>query len=641
MKKFGIRQIVTTLTLLPLLVIVASMEFFFLHMRFSDIDNGLLQRGQLIANQLASASEYGVFSNNQAFLQNIALGALQQDGVRSVVIQNANSETLVQLKSKKLNQTDLNEHPNLNLSTPIKLTNKSLWVYQPIVPIQIDLGEHDISPVVANVGAIIIEMGREGTEHLKSQILWFTMLITMVILVFPMYAIYRTSRGITRPIGKLNDAVFQISQGNLEARVFVDSNVNEISSLSFGINVMAEKLQHEQELLQGRVEEVTQALRLRKEEAEHANQDKSRFLAVASHDLRQPLHALGLYVTELRRKVSNFEQQHLVGQIEHSIEALSALLNALLDISKLDAGAVVPHLQICDVNALLDRISSDYQMLASLKNIRLIVRPCDAYVISDPLLLERVVSNLVSNAIRYTNQNGCVLVACRHRNRILRFEVRDNGIGISKEHQRDIFREFFQLSQSHFEVQKGLGLGLAIVDRLTNLLGHRMELRSAPGKGSVFAVEAEISAPPSEASNKGNMIKTNQNISNNPLTGKRVLVVDDDNMVLSSTASVLTAWGCIVDTADSLTMVNELLLLGESWDLLISDYQLSNDTTGFDVVAMICQHQKISVPCIFISGDTGATILKLVNISGHHLLHKPVRPAKLRSLVTHLLQGGA
>lgn len=641
MKKFGIRQTVAALTLFPLLVIVVSVEFYFLHARFSDMDQDLQQHGKLIAYQLASISEYGVFSNNQVFLQNVARSTLQQGDVRSVSIQNNRLETLVNAGSA--NSLGGVPERKLDSLTPIIIGKDSVWIYQPIIPAQVALNDDETLTAPA-LGGVIVEMSRVGTEQRKSQMLWFTVLVTTIILVFPLYAIYRASHSITRPIRKLSDAVLRITNGNLDARVIIASNVNELSELSIGINMMAVKLQVEREVLQQRVEEATQALRIKKEEAERASHDKSRFLAVASHDLRQPLHALGLYVAELQRKALDVGQQHLVGQIEQSIESLSTLLNALLDISKLDAGVVVPHVQTCDVNAMLSRISSDYQMLAGIKNIRLVVRPCSAYITSDPLLLERILTNLVSNAIRYTGENGCVLIACRHRGHFLRFEVRDNGIGIAEADQKNIFREFFQLSQSHLDVHNGLGLGLAIVDRLVNLLGHRIELRSVSGSGSVFALEVSL-ANSHRSTGKADDVESLYDpvlaIENNPLTGKRVLVVDDDRMVLASTASVLASWGGLVDTAESLDRVEQLLRNGQLWDLVISDYQLGNDTSGLDVIAMVRQYHDDSVPCILISGDTSPIILKLASLSGHPLLHKPVRPAKLRSLVVHLVQSSA
>lgn len=651
MKQSGIGRRVALLTLVPSLIMVVSLESFFLYSRFADLDQGLMERGKLIARQLASSSEYGVFSNNQAFLQNIAQGVLQQPDVRGLVILNSASETLVSagvfsspLKIGKAGngQTPV-LHEEVNLLNPISTSKESIWVYQPIIPAQVALDDFDWKPSIQQAGGVIVEMSRLHTERTKMRMLWFTVLVTGLFLAFSLYLVYLASRSITYPVRRLSEAVQAIREGKLDTRVALRTRVRELGMLTQGLNRMTEQLQEERSILHQRIEEATQALRAKKEEAERASHDKSRFLAVASHDLRQPLHALGLYVAELQRKMSGAEQQHLVGQIEHSIEALSTLLNALLDISKLDAGVVVPQIQTCDVNTMLERVTADYQMLASIKNIRLIVRPCAGYVTSDPMLLERILMNLVSNAVRYTYPNGSVLVACRRRGRFMRIEVRDNGIGISRIDQENIFREFFQLAQPQLDVSKGLGLGLSIVDRLAKLLGHRIELRSALGKGSVFAIEvpiapqaAKLPAVPAQPSGDA---EPEADIS--PLTGKRLLVVDDDALVLSSTSSILASWGCEVSTAASISEVRRLLQQGGIWDLVITDYQLDNEGNGIDVISLIRQHHNRQIPCILISGDIGPAVLKLASVGGHHLLHKPVRPAKLRSLVVYLLETAA
>lgn len=657
-KLSSIRRQVAWLTLIPLLVMAVCLEAFFLYSRFSDLDRGLLERGKLVARQLASSSEYGVFSNNQAFLRNIANGALQQTDVRGLLILNAASEPLIEAgeitsPSKSIvsdakpalpprNLRNVSENNTVDLLTPIRSSGDSLWIYQPIIPAQVALDDLDAKPVIQQVGAVIVEMSKARTEGIKSQMLWFTLIATALFLAFSILLVYLASRSITYPILKLSDAVLNIGKGNLDTRVSVSTRVGELSTLAQGINDMTGQLQQERAILQQRVAEATQALREKQEAAERSSHDKSRFLAVASHDLRQPLHALGLYIAELRCKVFGEEQQHLVGQVEHSVEALSTLLNALLDISKLDAGAVVPQMQSCDVAALLERVASDYQMLASIKNIRLVVRPFAGYVTSDPVLLERVLMNLVSNAIRYTYPNGCVMIACRKRGKQLHIEVRDNGIGISKADQANIFREFFQLTQPQLDSSNGLGLGLAIVDRLVKLLGQRIELRSAPGKGAVFSLMVplapETPVSGSADSNSPMAAESEQKVDSSQLLGKSVLIVDDDALVLESTSTILASWGCSVSSASSLADVQKMLDDGVEWDLVISDYQLGVDVTGIDVISAVRLVRDKIIPCILISGDTSPAVLKLASVSGHHLLHKPVKPAKLRSLVLYLIE---
>lgn len=656
MKRYGIRRHVALLTLVPSLVMVLALEGYFLHDRFADMDRDLLDRARLIAAQVASGSEYGVFSDNRKFLGDIARDALKHPDMRGLVILDASSETLVSagefsghLKNELeegfgnadylgLSQFEARDRKEVSLSSPVNSDWRSLWVYHPIVPEQIALDETDNGPVAQQVGAVIVEMSKLRTEQAKSRMLWLTLAATLSFLALVLYLVHRASRSITQPVRQLSDAVHAIGEGDLTTRVALQTSIVEMDTLAQGFNRMTAELQEERAILEQRIEEATRALRQKKEEAERASHDKSRFLAVASHDLRQPLHALGMYVGELHDKVSGEEQRHLVEQVEHSIEALSTLLNALLDISKLDAGAVVPQIQNCDLKAMLERIEADYRMLASIKDIRLVIRPFPGFVLSDPMLLERILRNLVSNAVRYTWQNGSVLVGCRRRGRFLRIEVRDNGIGISPEDQKNIFREFFQLAQPKLDSNKGLGLGLSIVDRLARLLGHRLDLRSAPGKGTLFALEVPLVTQFGQSTEYVPAAPREDGEGDtSSLRGKRLLVVDDDALVVSSTSGILSSWGCEVSSAASLTEVKALLQQGGDWDLVISDYQLDSDGSGMDVIELIQQQLGRKVPCILISGDIGATVLKLASVGGHHLLHKPVRPAKLRSLVLYLL----
>lgn len=657
MKQFGIRQYVAWLTFVPLFIMAVSMEFYFLRDRFVEMDQDMLEKGELIVNQLASSSEYGVFSNNLEFLHNIANGALQQADVRGVVVLNSNATILV--STGQFSEAFREEIIDRNMAGrllfaptggiddmvilhPSTRDVQSLWLYHAIVPAQIALDDLGAKSAIKPTGSVIVEISRARHEGQKISMFWTTLFATGLFFALTLYMAHVASRKITYPIRKLSEAVQAIGAGKLDTRVTLSTGVQELTTLAQGLNKTTEHLQQEQVILQQRIEDATQALREKKEEAERASHDKSRFLAVASHDLRQPLHALGLYVAELQRKLSGTDQQRLAEQIENSVEALSTLLNALLDISKLDAGAIVPQVRICSMDAMLKRIAADYQMLADVKNIRLIIRPCTGYVTSDPLLLERILANLVGNAIRYTYQNGSVLIACRRRGQFLRIEVRDNGVGISKADQNNIFREFFQLAQPQLDTSKGLGLGLAIVDRLVKLLGHRIEIHSEPGKGSVFAVEVRLASNLGRTSPAAAHARTDSAVEAevSPLSGKRLLIVDDDPAVLSGTEGIMTSWGCQVSAAASVAEVVQFMRNGMEWDFIVSDYQLEGKMNGIDVIDLVRKHQNQRIPCILISGDTSPAVLKLVSVSGHHLLHKPVKPAKLRSLILHLLEEG-
>jgi PAS domain S-box-containing protein len=393
------------------------------------------------------------------------------------------------------------------------------------------------------------------------------------------------------------------------------------------------------EQLETRIEEATRAVRLKKEDAENASYDKTRFLAAASHDLRQPMHALGLFVGELHSKLTTPEQSRLAAKIEESVEALSNLLDALLDISKLDAGVVTANVSNFSIENLLARIERDYGPLAEHKGVSLRVVPNSSRVKSDPILLERMVANLVSNAIRYTPVGGHVLLACRSRNGSLSIEVRDNGIGIEATEQLNIFREFYQLTNQERDRSKGLGLGLAIVNRISKLLGHQVTVRSELNKGSVFAVAvarlsngetdaSQLQLPHAESADKK---------AESDFEKLNVLVVDDDPLVRKSTQGIVESWGGRVSMAASVAQVKEVHNKAD-YDLVICDYRLP-DGTGIEISEWIKANSVTQPAFILISGDTSPDVLQKVSDQGIHLLHKPVRPAKLRSLIQHLISG--
>lgn len=622
-KLYSIRLQVTCLTFIPMLVMTVCLEAFFLHVRFQDMDSVLQERGKLIASQLASGSEYGVFSNNLAFLRNISGNVLQQADVRGVAILNAAFEPVIlsgelsgSYADSKLATSDfisrlkaIREVSNpLNLHATVRQHREGAWIYQPIVPSQVILSELEIQPVARQVGAVIVEMSNAQIQRTRTRILGYTVLITLLFFSSAFYLVQLAGRRLTDPIGKLSEAVEMIGTGDLETRVSVDSRICELRTLEHGINEMAEQLLHERAFLQQRVDEATAALRMGRDVAERASHDKSRFLAAASHDMRQPIHALGLYLSELRRKISGAAEQHLVAQIEHSVEAVSTLINALLDISKLDAGVIVPQMQLCNLSALLARVATDYRMQAELKGIRLLVRPFRGFAISDPVLLERILMNLLSNAVRYTRPNGVVLIAGRKRGTRWRIEVRDNGIGIAAADQVKIFREFFQLPHSH--AQQGSGLGLSIVDRTVRLLGHTLALRSAPERGSVFALELEaadgVAATPKAVGDEAG------------LAGKRVLVAFGDVPQRDAVMAMLLAWGCVA------VAQNQQSEPTAGWDLIISDEWL---TAGGNAV------RGHPLPHILISNHTCQAAVE----EGIAVLPKPVKPAKLRSLMQYLL----
>lgn len=377
-------------------------------------------------------------------------------------------------------------------------------------------------------------------------------------------------------------------------------------------------------------------LRQEKERAITDSLDKSRFLAAASHDLRQPMHALVLFVGELSNHVTSPQQSKLVKLIDESVHAMSGLLDSLLDVSKLDSGLVVPSIRPFPIEHLLGRMEQEYVPLAAKYGVELNIRYSDAQVESDAVLLERILLNLVSNAIRYTPEGGRILLACRKRGKYLRIEVRDNGIGIPLDKQQDIFLEFVQLGNAGRARDKGLGLGLSIVQRLCRLLHYPISLRSFPERGSVFSVEIPLSQLRYDDAPEKTIISSAPDASQESveIENTRILFVEDDLLVQQGTLRLLESWGCKVQIANSLAQAQQQLAAAE-FDLLISDYRLP-DGNGLQLTPVAAQ---MKLKRILISGDSAPEILKDAQMQGWHLLHKPVKPAKLHSLVLFVLKG--
>jgi len=442
-------------------------------------------------------------------------------------------------------------------------------------------------------------------------------------LVLAVLASLVLARKMVTPIRALQTGAARIGRGALDHRIDIKTG-DELEALGDQFNSMAAQLQDSYATLESRVEERTHQLQL-------ANLAKSRFLAAASHDLRQPLHALNLFVTQLRSEKDQAEKDRVVERIDAAVAAMNDLFNALLDISKLDAGVLAPTISEFPIDQLLKRIETTFAATAREKGLRFRVVPNAAWIRSDFILLERILLNLVSNAVRYTVDGG-VVVGCRRRAGGVRIEVWDSGIGIPEDQQRNIFGEFYQLAPAEQDRRSGLGLGLAIVDRLCRLLGHAVELTSRVGRGSRFAVSVPLASPrvvatesPAAAIDRA--------------MDKLIVVIDDDALVLDGMRGILRTWGCSVVTAASEgAALAALAAHRRPPDLIISDYRLGDGRTGFQVIARLRGALGARIPAFLISGDTAPERLREASASGFYLLHKPVLPFTLRSTVSQLLK---
>ena len=453
------------------------------------------------------------------------------------------------------------------------------------------------------------------------------LVVTILGLALALVPALLLARHMVVPIRAIADGAERIGTGALDHRIKIRTK-DELEALAEQFNRMASQLQSSYGSLERKVEERTQQLR-------DANTAKSRFLAVASHDLRQPLHALNLFIAQLDSESDPAEHARLKQRILSSIDSMNKLFNELLDISRLDAGALTPRITAFAVNDVLTRISATFLADAQEKGLHFRVVPSSAWVKSDPVLLERILLNLVSNAIRYTSIGG-VIVGCRRLQGSLRIDICDTGVGIAEDERRNIFTEFYRIQPDGHESGEGLGLGLAIVDRLCSLLQHPFALSSIRGKGSRFSVTLPVAAEGGEA----RAVSRTGPARGDVLAGKLVVVIDDDPLVLDGTRGLLTTWGCRVVIAPSRAEVKSLLD-GAVPDLIISDLHLSGGGTGVEAIDGFRREFGKAIPGFIITGDISIGQTGKVGASGYPLLHKPVTPMALRAMMSALLQNSA
>jgi len=382
--------------------------------------------------------------------------------------------------------------------------------------------------------------------------------------------------------------------------------------------------------LMHRLERSNEALAAAKEEAETANRSKTRFLAAASHDLLQPVNAARLSISALDDLPLPTEARAIAGQVERGLQTIEDLIKTLLDISKLDAGIVRPQLQPVFLPNLLAELAESFKPFAERKGLRLAVRCPDLTVTSDVMLLQRIIQNLVSNAIRYTTTGGIVLAARRRADGI-RIDVTDTGCGIAADERDLVFEEFFRGgARTGTAEEPGLGLGLSIVRRMAQALDHPLTLASRPGHGTRVTLDLPLSlvpaatAPPAPVATR--------------LSGAHVLVVENDTSTADAMARLLQNWDARVSTFRDLASVHTAMEAGAvPPDILLLDYHLDDGACGLDVAAYLRGRSARPLPAIVTTADHSGAIEARVAEAGAELVHKPIKPAQLRSLLTYML----
>ena len=438
---------------------------------------------------------------------------------------------------------------------------------------------------------------------------------------------YMISWSLIAPIKQMETRMNEIAIGNFDNQVSIP-NRDELGGLASDMNRMSEEL--------GRLYAQVDAER---ENAERANLDKSRFLAAASHDLRQPIHALNLWVSNLRVALERHDRnsaRDAAGTIEEACKSMSASFNAILDLSKFDARGVKPELADINLSDLLRRLYAESQLIARQKNLVLRLHLSSRgplYVRSDAELVGRSLRNLLGNAIKYTSSGGVVLGEIAHGDTV-EVAIYDSGIGIAQEHQQDIFAEFFQVANRERDQRQGMGLGLAIVRRSVDMLdGHRLDFHSREGRGSRFSIHIPrifLDTKPALALSKSPRSER--------IPGSYVVVVDDEPTVLQGLMALLKNWGCLVEGglsgAELLLAINQNERLP---DLLIADLRLANGETGLDAARMLHRNISTCIPVLILTGDPIASVALDDPKVLVKLMHKPIVSEALREALEDLL----
>ena len=434
---------------------------------------------------------------------------------------------------------------------------------------------------------------------------WFPLFISL----FLTFIFYQDGQYFSFGIGFLMFNAFILYLSNTSHK-----EIQTLFSLKFETQSLAESLNEEKRI------------------AEKSVEDKNRFLAAASHDLRQPLHTVNLLLSALENQIDNSKGQNLLNGASNAMQALSNSFKSLLDVSKLDAGVVETNEQDVPLHLLIDSLLLEFQSTAKNKGVEIACIAPKCYIYSDHNLLERILRNLISNAVKYTNQGTVVIkVEPDLVRRIVRVDVVDTGVGIPDEELTNIFSEYYQLDNPERDRNKGFGLGLAISKRLCDLLNVPLTVQSKLGHGSTFSLLLQ----------QGGAIKQSASVnemSELDFTGATILVIDDDLSILFGMEKLLNHWGCEALTADSEAAAMKLLeTTNHKVDLIIADYRLRNNKNGVDACFNIVEEFNLSIPSIIVTGDTSPTRLQEVTQSGFRILHKPVKTDKLKSVIAKSL----
>ncbi len=617
------------LGVVPCAAVALALTGWFTHSRLQTLEAAFDAEGQAVARQVAAMSDLSLYAGDLPALQNVANAALRGGQVMRVEISNsAGIYVTAGPKASSLAQLRM-------FTSPVTLREASrASAFAPAGSTA--AGETPIG---------LVQTFRDTTAYARerSRSLIAGIGIALVALLAAWASVRHMARTVARPLRRVSRTVAALEAGQFEARCDVvegDSHTappasgrggsHELAVLARDIDRLAERLQSNRRISEERVREATAVALQRMAEAEQAALSRARFLAAASHDLRQPLHAMGLFIDGLLPGASP-AQRPAVLRLQESTEFMGVLLDDLLEISRLDAQVLTPAITKVPLAALFDHLDAQHAATAAETRVRLRWSDRGLAVRSDAALLQRIVGNLVANALRHAPSGGTVLVAARRSRRdgdSVRIEVRDNGVGIAPIHQGRIFEEFYQVANTERDRRRGFGLGLAICARIAALLGTRITVRSALQAGSTFALTLPAARADEAATPEPLPVALT------PLAGLHCMVVDDDPAILDGSRALLEQWGCEVECVS--TGAEAIARLGTGdlhFDAVLCDLQLAGDDDGMDVITAAKRLQPDAL-AVLVSGATGPEVLQRLRHGGVTLLTKPVAPAKLRALLT-------
>jgi len=625
----SLRLRVLEVALLPLLLAVGLFASYFTHRTVVAAEEELMDHGVVATSNLSASLAFDLFSGNLASIHKI-LGneyrAYEAEAIGIVergvwLVYSGDAQVLADQNSMQPPAVWEHGH-SIYFSRPMQQPSPT-----------------DGDPYLAPPGAetrqayVVVAFNHDHVSEERNQVIIAASGVGILSIMLAMVLAWRIASRVSQPIIDLTRGVSRLADGALAERV-VENAAGEIGQLQRSVNRMAQTLEANQQQLQQRVEEATSELMGQKTAAEAAVLSKSRFLAAASHDLRQPLHALSLLVEALKERVRGEEARHLVDNIEASTGAMQNLLNSLLDLSRLEAGVVEARPECLPVMQVLEQIEQQFAPMAAEKGIKLRVHRSKLWIYHDPALLVRIISNLVSNALRYTERGGVLVGFRRVQADWVRLEVRDTGQGIPAQYHDRIFEEYFQLENPERHRDKGLGLGLAIVSRLSQLLGGHVEVRSQTGHGSCFRLGIPRCPAPSTAI----QVSAPQPAYTLPLQDALVAVIDDDQAILEAMVAMFDQWGIPLAAGEDAEQVRgDLKELGRTPSVILSDYRLREGRTGIEAIALLRATFGATIPAALLTGDTATDTIASIDASGLPILHKPFKPAKLRAFLAHLM----